>query len=255
VSEDKKVRDDEKARVEALFRYRVIAPLLDRDEHLSLRQRVADRAATPHLHPSRGEQTVSMRTLWTWMGRFRQGSLEALHPALRKDKGTVRALSQQVLDRAEALRREVPTRWTSTVLDILRLEQTLPADKLPHRATLDRHFCMRGASRRQLAVLGSKRTCKMCFDAFGDLWVGDYHHGPLVLGPDGTATVAKLGAFIDHKTRYPVADRWYLNEELGSLRDTLLRALLRFGPPKVLTAVRKGVIPVNSAGTPKLKQC
>src|SRR5579864_4430110 len=42
-------------------------------------------------------------------------------------------------------------------------------------------------------------------------------------------------------TRYPVADRWYLNEELGSLRDTLLRALLRFGPPKVVYTDRGAV--------------
>ena len=53
--------------------------------------------------------------------------------------------------------------------------------------------------------------------------------------------MAKLGAFIDHKTRYPVADRWYLDEELGSLRDTLLRALLRFGPPKVVYTDRGSV--------------
>lgn len=34
-------RDDEKARAEALFRYRVLVPLLDKQAELSLRQRVA----------------------------------------------------------------------------------------------------------------------------------------------------------------------------------------------------------------------
>jgi len=73
----------------------------------------------------------------------------------------------------------------------------------------------------------------MRFDSFGDLWIGDYHHGPKVLAPAGHATTAKLGAFIDHTTRYPVADRWYLAEDVATLRDTLLRALLTWGPPKV----------------------
>jgi transposase InsO family protein len=68
--------------------------------------------------------------------------------------------------------------------------------------------------------------------AFGDLWVGDYHHGPLVMAPGGKPTTAKLAAFIDHCTRYPVADRYYLNEELVTVRDTMLRAFLRFGPPR-----------------------
>jgi putative transposase len=241
VSEDKKRRDDENARVEALFRYRVIAPLLAPHECLSLRERVAERAAAPHMLPNGDERTFSSRTLWTWLGLFRQGSIEALHPAYRKDKGSMRALSQKELDRAEVLRREVPKRWTSTVLDILIREHTLSSETAPHRATLDRHLRARGASRRQLAVLGEKRTRKMRFDAFGDLWVGDYHEGPLVLCPDGRTTKAKLGAFIDHKTRYPVADRWYLNEELATLRDTLLRALLRFGPPKVAYTDRGAV--------------
>src|SRR5262249_31765446 len=111
-------------------------------------------------------------------------------------------------------------------------EGSLEATAKPHRATFDRHLRRRGASRRQLAVLGAKPTIKMRFDAFGDLWVGDYHHGPKVLAPDGRLTTAKLGAFIDHTTRYPVADRWYLAEDLGSLRDTMLRALLVWGPPK-----------------------
>ncbi len=115
------------------------------------------------------------------------------------------------------------------MLDILVRENTLPVDKAPHSATLDRQLRHRGASRRQLQVLGEKRTCKLSFAAFGDLWVGDYHHGPKVLCPDGRVTVAKLGAFIDHTTRYPVADRWYTSEDLSTLRDTLLRALLRFG--------------------------
>lgn len=82
-----------------------------------------------------------------------------------------------------------------------------------------------------MRVLGQKRTIKMKFDGFGDLWVGDYHHGPVILCPDGKPTTAKLGAFIDHATRYPVADRYYLAETLDTLRDTLLRAVLKWGAP------------------------
>jgi hypothetical protein len=74
----------------------------------------------------------------------------------------------------------------------------------------------------------------MRFDNFGDLWVGDYHHGPRVLAPDGRICVAKLGAVLDHTTRFPVADRYYLDEQLTSLRDSLLRAFLKWGVPKKL---------------------
>lgn len=226
-------RDDEKARTEALFRYRVIATLLDDRDAAPLRARIAAIASQILAHPHRGDVKVTARTIWKWLASFRAGGIDALRPRRRKDTGAVRALPPAVLDRAEALRRELPTRWTTTVLDILVREGTLHKDDAPHRATIDRHLRRRGASRRQLVVLGEKRTIKMRFDGFGDLWVGDYHDGPKVLAPDGRIVGAKLGAFIDHTTRYPVCDRWYLAEDIATLRDTLLRALLTWGPPRV----------------------
>lgn len=241
MSDKKPKRDDEKARSEALFRFRVLVPLLDEHAELSLRDRIAQCVTQVHRHPYRGELGIKERTLWEWLSRYRRGGLEGLHPQQRKDKGQLRALSPQTLERAAALRREVPRRWTSTLLDILVRDNTLTQQEAPHRSTLDRHLRRLGASRRQLRVLGEKRTQKMSFPAFGDLWVGDYHHGPLVRTPDGGTTVAKLGAFLDHTTRYPVADRWYLDERIGSLRDTLLRALLRFGLPKVVYTDRGAV--------------
>lgn len=241
MTDDDRARDDEDARAEALFRYRVIAPLLDAREELSIRARVEGLVAERHLHPRDGEITISARTLWSWLASFKKGGIEALHPRRRRDEGAVRAVSLAVLDRAEQLRRELPRRWTSTVLDILVREGTLARETAPHRATIDRHLVRRGASRRQLVVLGEKRTIKMRFANFGDLWVGDYHHGPRVLAPDGRTTLAKLGAFLDHTTRYPVADRWYLAEDIATLRDTLLRALLTWGPPKVAYTDRGAV--------------
>jgi transposase InsO family protein len=234
-------RDDDAARVEALFRYHVIAPLLDEREHGSLRARITALAGERHPHPRRGEIAITGRTLWTWLARFRRGGIDALRPRHRRDRGRLRAVPGGVLERAEVLRRQVPQRWTSTVIDILVREGAVTTAKRPHRATIDRHLRRRGASRRQLLVLGGKPTIKMKFGAFGDLWVGDYHHGPKVLAPDGRLTTAKLGAFIDHTTRYPVADRWYLAEDLGSLRDTMLRAVLVWGPPGLAYADRGAV--------------
>ena len=233
-------RDDEDAILIALFRYGAIVELLADGREAPLRARVAAQAARDHHHPKLGARRVTARTLWTWLALYRGGGIEALHPRRRKDKGILRALSPEALARAEALRREQPARWTRFVLDIL-VHEGLLSPRSPHRATLDRHLRRQGASRRQLHVLGEARTIKLVVDRFGALWVGDYHHGPRVLAPDGTVVVAKLGAFIDHKMRYPVADRWYIDEKLWTLRDTMLRALLRWGPPSIAYTDRGAV--------------
>lgn len=233
-------RDDEDAILTALFRFAVIGELLDDRAEGTLRARVAALAAREHYHPKRGALRVTERTLWKWLRLYRKDGVHALRPRRRKDAGAVRVLSAEALARAETLRREQPRRWTRFVVDILVREGLLVAAGV-HRATLDRHLRRVGASRRQLRVLGEKCTIKLVVHAFGDLWVGDYHHGCRVLAPDGRIVVAKLGAFIDHATRWPVADRWYTDETLTTLRDTMLRALLRWGPPKMAYTDRGAV--------------
>jgi putative transposase len=234
-------RDDKKTQQEALFRYRVIGPLLEKNEDHTLRLRVLERAKQLHERPDGSEVRIAARTLWRWLHNFRKHGFPGLHRRLRKDKGRLEAMKPEVLERAEALRRAVPGRWTTSLIDTLKAEGLLDGQQVPHRSTVDRHLRARGASRRQLNVLGKRPTGKLQFDAFGDLWVGDYHHGPRVRAPDGSLVVAKLGAFIDHKTRYPVEDRWYLDERLSSLRDTLLRAFLTWTPPRVIYVDRGSV--------------
>lgn len=226
-------RDDDRSTLIALFRYGIIAPLVEQEtfapgEVSALVRQIA--GITHHL-PGKGAIQIAERTVYAWLAAYRKGGIEYLRPRIRKDHGTSRAIDETILARAVQLRKEGKHRWTSTLIDILRKEGDITGD-IPHRATFDRHLDRLGASRRLLHVLGAKRTVKLHFENFGDLWVGDYHHGPLVLNPDGKPVVAKLGAFIDHATRYPVADRYYLTEDTTTLRDTLLRALLAWGRPK-----------------------
>lgn len=236
-------RDDEQGILVALFRWGVIAPIAERDDFApgEVMALVREIAQGTHYFPGRGPVRVCERTVFGWIAAYRKGGIEALRPKIRKDRGQSRALTEELIARAVQLRKEGPERWTSTLIDIMRREGAFEGRSVPHRATLDRHLAQRGASRRQMGILAQKRTIKMRFEHFGDLWVGDYHHGPLVLGPDGKARTANLGAFIDHATRYPVADRYYLAEDLPTLRDTLLRAFLKWGLAKTIYVDRGSV--------------
>jgi len=234
VSDSPPFRDDEHARMLALFRYGVIAPLVEREIYVPGERSalVAEIVERSHYLPGAGPIRISERTVYAWLARWRAGGIEALRPRHRQDRGVCRVLGPEVLERAIELRMEQKKRKTKAILDILVREGTVSDPPPFSRATLDRHLRRRGASRRQLKTLAKPPTIKMAFENFGDLWVGDYHHGPLVKTPSGGTTTAKLGAFIDHTTRYPVADRYYLAEDLATLRDTLLRALLCWGTPK-----------------------
>jgi transposase InsO family protein len=234
MSQESGKNEDERALLLALFRYEAIAPVVEaaelaRGQTQSLIRSIVERT---YYFPGKGPVSVAERTAWEWIRRYRQEGLQGLLPQIRSDKGKPRVLAPELLDRAIGLRKENPDRWTRTLIDIMKREGSFQGKKVPHRSTLDRHLARCGMSRRQMKVLGEKRTIKMQFENFGDLWVGDYHHGPLILAPNGKPTTAKLGAFIDHCTRYPVADRYYLAENMASLRDCLYRALLKWGHAK-----------------------
>lgn len=243
MSESGPHRDNEHAHLLALFRYGVLAPLVEQEtyapgERRTLLDEILERT---YYLPGRGPIRISERTIYVWLALWHQGGIEALRPRHRKDRGARRVLPEEVLERAIALRKEQHKRKTRTLLDILEREGTISAPPSFSRATLDRHLSRRGASRLKMKTLAKARTIKMKFEHFGDLWVGDYHHGPLVKTPSGGTTTAKLGAFIDHTTRFPVAHRYYLSEDLATLRDTLLRAFLTWGLPKVVYVDRGSV--------------
>jgi transposase InsO family protein len=229
-------RDDEQARQLALFRYQVIACLAERQagDEKGVAALVREIASRTHFLPGAGPVTVSVRRVYDWLRSYRRGGLEALRPVARKDRGAMRALDDAVLARAVQLRKEVPARHTSTLLDIMKRDGTLDGKRVPHRATLDRHLARLGVSRRHVKTLGEKRTIAMRFERFGQLWVGDYKHGPVVLMPDDRLVTAKLGAYLDHCARYPVSHRWYPSEDVTTLRDALLRAMLAYGPPEAV---------------------
>jgi len=240
-------RDDESAIAIALFRYGIIAPVLE-IKTLNKGDRtvlVREIAGKRHYFPGKGAILYTERTLYNWLRQFKEGGVNALRPSIRKDYGQSRVLDDEILHRAIELRKENPERYTSTIIDIMRREGSFEGKTVPHRATFDRHLDKKGASRSLLKVLKTKPTIKMYFKNFGDLWVGDYHHGPLVLGPDGRPTTSKLGAFIDHATRYPVAHKYYLAEDIASLRDTLLSAFLKWGIPIIVYADRGAVYRSN----------
>jgi transposase InsO family protein len=243
MSQESGKNEDERALLLALFRYEAIAPVVEaaelaRGETQPLIRSIVERT---YYLPGKGPVSVAERTAWEWIRRYRQEGLQGLLPQVRSDKGKSRVLNPELLDRAIRLRKENPDRWTRTLIDIMKREGSFQGKTVPHRSTLDRHLARCGMSRRQMKVLGEKRTIRMQFENFGDLWVGDYHHGPVILAPNGKPTTAKLGAFIDHCTRYPVADRYYLAENMASLRDCLYRALLKWGHAKKVYVDRGSV--------------
>jgi transposase InsO family protein len=232
---------DEPWRTEvALFRYTLILPLLRHDpERDGSKKHVrAAITATSHAIPHSQRQRVSAATLRRWEKAYQQGGFDALKPRPRADRRSARAISSETLERAEALKRELPTRSTRTIADILQRDQVnpIPEARLAPR-TLRRHLAARGATTARLL---KSNTVYRRFERshFGDLWQSDAMHGPHLPDPadPNAQRQAFLFAFLDDHTRLVPHAQFYWNEQLPRLEDCLKRAMMRYGCPLAIYA-------------------
>ena len=219
----------------ALFRHAIIGELdieaLPRGERSA---RIAELATRAYRGPEGRERRFSTRTLWAWWSAYQRQGLDGLLPRRRQDRGTLRALSRELLDAAIAVRREVPSRSTATLIHILETQGRVGRGQV-RRATLDRHLAQAGASRRRLRTLGDKRYIRLLFQRPNQLWVGDYHEAPLLWDPARERyRTLHLCAAIDHYSKLVPHAAWYPTEQVATLEDCLKQAILRRGVPEAL---------------------
>ncbi|MFH1185800.1 MAG: DDE-type integrase/transposase/recombinase [Chloroflexota bacterium] len=224
--------NEDRRRAIALFREKVLADLgesgMPRGEISAYIAKIASQSI---VLPDGTERRFSERTLWSWWSAYRKQGLTGLLPRERSDKGLPREITPELLAAAIEKRKEIPSRSTATIIDILEREKVVSRDQL-RRSTLDRHLEHAGHSRRRLRSLGDKRYIRMLFERPNQFWVGDYHEAPILFDPKtGKFRTVHLSAFIDHYSKFVPHGQWYTNERLATLEDTFKKAALKRGLP------------------------
>src|SRR6266571_7911303 len=141
---------DAKAEKLALFRYGVIAPLvLEALPRGELTRRAQEIAARNYDIPNSKRISVSVDTLLDWALRYRTDGFEALAPKPRQDRGQSRAITPQLADLIERLKRENPHRTGTTLLRELALSSGQDTAGIS-ASTLYRFLKQHGLSEKQL---------------------------------------------------------------------------------------------------------
>lgn len=212
----------------ALAKFAVIAPLVCRDlapdERNLLRTQIL---SATHVFPGDKHVQVSARALREWCQLHREHGLNGLLPRSRKDKGKPRAIPQDVLDRAMALRRELPSRSAERISDMVATSGTAPVSA----STLAFHFRKAGLDRRQEA--DPKAFRRFEHPRPNACWQSDLTDG--ILLPDPTDPTRKrrcyLHGFLDDHSRLVPHAAFYWRESLPALEDCFRQAILKRGIP------------------------
>jgi putative transposase len=220
----------------ALFRYALIAPLLNRPlERGEIGAHLRAVAAQTHRIPYSSRSRLDEETIWRYLARFRAGGFESLKPQPRADKGKSRRIPEQVIQKAIALRQELPTRSANTIIQILRRDPDYPPDLTLATRTLQGVLQERGITRDKLKGQSKafRRFERECANA---LWQGDMLVGPYL--PDkerpGKYRRTALFCFIDDYSRLVPYGEFFLEESLPRLERVLKVAILRRGLPQAL---------------------
>jgi putative transposase len=220
---------DAKAEKLALFRYGLIAPLvLETLPRGELTRRAEEIAARQYDIPDSQRISVSVDTLLEWSLRYRRGGFDALAPKPRQDRGQSRAITPQLADLIERLKRENPHRTGMTLLRELALtsEQHEPGVSA---STLYRFLKQRGLTERQLLASTPHKKFEAQFS--NQIWQADMLFGPYVQRPGGGKMQVFLHAILDDASRLIPHAQFYPNQGLDACLDCLRLAIAARGVP------------------------
>ena len=210
----------------ATVRFNLIAPLvddgLDKGRRCDLMREIAKRSC------------LSTRTLGRYVSAWKEGGFEALKPkqGLERPDSKLGENFEQIVDAAVELRRESPSRSVADIIKILELEGAILPREVA-RSTLQRHLTARGYSSSQMRMYTNKGAAARRFqkEHRNELWMSDIKYGPFVPGENGRKKQLYLVVWIDDATRYIVNARFYLDQTVDALEDSLYRAVQSFGVP------------------------
>ena len=224
--------DQDKRMAWGQFRFSVIAPLVCRHVESEAQRRELRRQILEQVYvtPNGEKKRVAKRTLNSWLSRYRQYGFEGLLDPSRKTLGSCRAIPEQILDRAEELRRELRTRSIKAIVSIMRTEGF--DMKGVCRSTLNLQLKRRGAGKDKLA--SEKGVFQRWEQKHANaLWQADTSSGVWLPDPTNPKKVkrTRLISFIDDATRVCTHAQFYWDEKLPSLIDCFRKALLKRGKP------------------------
>ena len=215
----------------ALFRFRLIAPLLHLPEGSEERRRqLRQIAEREHEIPGSRRRRVARSTVCGWLRRYRQGGFDALYPRYRVDREHSRSLPPEVVGLLSSLKERQPGLTVKAVIrQALDSGQVPPGVRLAH-STVNRLLKQAGLMERPEPEARDRR--RYSWPLANDLWQSDIMHGPKIAGGrPRRRRKAYLLAFLDDSTRVVPHAAFILAESYESFLPVFRQALLKRGTP------------------------
>ena len=220
------MKDRQKAEEIAVNRYKIIAPIVAATEEQ------ADAASLTMLKKEACEQSGKhRRTLERWLDAHQQHGFEGLKPVDRSASKPSK-ITEELINDAIILRREVPSRSIPQLIEILEEEGRAPVGLLK-RSTLQDKLQERGYSSRQMKMYQQGGLAARRFQRHerGDMWHSDIKYANFLM-LNGEKKQTYLVSFLDDATRYCIHGEFYDSMDQSIVEDCFRKAILKEGLPR-----------------------
>jgi transposase InsO family protein len=213
------------AQLVALFRYRIIAPVLEKG--LPQKEYFASQAKRIWEVPGYGQKEYSVCTFKAWLLSYRNYGFEALFPKTRADAGKARKITP---DLAKVITEHVNELAACPVSVLYRSLQSHGIINPPHLSeSALRRFV---STNRLLSEPPETPRKKFEKEHINELWIADTMHGPYLEQGKRKRKTYLVGVIDDH-SRMLVGTGWFFQENTLALEIVLKEAISRFGLPKI----------------------
>ncbi len=221
------MKDQKKAEEIAQKRVELILPLIEKGIDPALAREKRKNICK--------ESGLSERTLRRYLNEYRGKGFMGLKP---KGKGRFesKAISEELIEQAILLRREVPSRSIAQIIQILEWEGKAGPGEIK-RSTLQEKLSERGYSSRQMRIYTDKGVAARRFQhpRRNQLIHSDIKYGPyLPIGPGGAKKQVYLVTFLDDATRFVLHGAFYPTLDHTIVEDCFRNTIQKWGAPEAV---------------------
>ncbi len=222
--------EDKQKREIALFRFSLIAPLVNETYNTASKSEFYRMIASKeHTLPGGGCARFSSGTIKKWYLGYKNGGFDTLIPKSRADAGKPRNIDSNAIKKIHELKESLPY-ITGTLIYHKLVEEGYIKSSKASLATVLRYIRENNLKRSQLAPV-DRRAYEMEFS--NDCWQSDTSHGP-VITVNGQKKKTYLITFIDDASRLILHGEFFFQDNSVNMQTTFKKAISKYGIPKKL---------------------
>ena len=210
----------------ALFKYAIIAPLVnDIYESKSKEEFYRIAASKQYKLPNEKKTTLTAGTIKRWYLEYKRNGFEALKPKSRNDAGYSRKIPNEYIEKIEEIKGKYPHITGKAIYKKLLEEGIINASDVSISSLY--RFLNNNKLHEHNQV--ERKAFEMEFA--NDCWQGDTSHGPIIT-IDGKKVQTYLIQLIDDASRLMVGYKFFLRDNALNFQIVLKDAIKTYGIPK-----------------------